>query len=244
LLQLTFNAQPVSIGDMPRSSRVVIAGCAHHVTQRGNNRQDVFFVDDDRRVFLRLLADAAQRFDLAVEGYCLMTNHVHLVVTPHCEASLADALKRTNQLYAQYVNRFHGRSGHLWQDRFFSCPLDKIHRWRALVYIERNPVRARLCRKAWRWPWSSAAAHCGGGDPAELLDLRAWRKKMKPERWHNLLTQADDPKQLARFRLCTSRGRPLGSDKFVAKLETLLGRRLRPLPRGRPKKSRKSESIK
>ncbi len=221
---------------MPRSSRVVIAGCAHHVTQRGNNRQDVFFVDDDRRVFLALLAEAAERFELVVDGYCLMTNHVHLVVTPHRESSLADALKRTNQLYAQYVNRFHGRSGHLWQDRFFSCPLDEVHFWRALAYIERNPVRARLCRKAWRWRWSSAAAHCGGKDPTGLLDLPGWSEQMDTQRWRNLLTTAGDEQQLARLRLCTSRGRPLGSDKFVAKLETLLGRRLRPLPPGRPRK--------
>ena len=90
---------------MPRTSRVVIAGCAHHVTQRGNNRQDIFFVDDDRRLFLALLSEAAERFELVVDGYCLMTNHVHLVVTPRHETSLAEALKRTNQLYAQYVNR-------------------------------------------------------------------------------------------------------------------------------------------
>ena len=224
---------------MPRSSRVVIEGCAHHVTQRGNNRQDVFFVDDDRRTFLDLLAEAAERFDLTVDGYCLMTNHVHLVVTPEKHDSLANALKRTNQLYAQYVNRFHGRSGHLWQDRFFSCPLDETHRWCALVYIERNPVRARLCRKAWRWPWSSAAAHCGSGDQAGFLDLSGWQKQMDAVRWRDLLTRTDDEQQLARFRLCTSRGRPLGSDKFVAKLETLIGRRLRPLPRGRPVKNSK-----
>jgi len=222
---------------MPRSSRIVIAGCAHHVTQRGNNRQDVFFVDDDRRVFLAFLAEATERFELTVDGYCLMTNHVHLVVTPHHETSLADALKRTNQLYAQYVNRLHGRSGHLWQDRFFSCTLDEIHFWRALVYIERNPVRVHLCRKAWRWPWSSAAAHCGYTDPTDLIDISGWRKQMDTQRWRNLLTLADDEQQIARLRLCTSRGRPLGSDKFVAKLETLLGRRLRPLPRGRPRKS-------
>jgi len=226
---------------MPRSSRVVIAGCAHHVTQRGNNRQDVFFVDDDRRVFLALLSEAAERFELVVDGYCLMTNHVHLVVTPRHETSLAEALKRTNQLYAQYVNRFHGRSGHLWQDRFFSCPLDEVHYWQALVYIERNPVRARLRRKAWRWPWSSAAAHCEGKDPTGLLDLPEWNKQMDAQRWRHLLTLADDEQQLARLRLCTSRGRPLGSDKFVAKLETLLGRRLRPLPSGRPRKSNKAE---
>jgi putative transposase len=226
---------------MPRSSRVVIAGCAHHVTQRGNNRQDVFFVDDDRRLFLAVLSEAAERFELVVDGYCLMTNHVHLVVTPRHETSLADALKRTNQLYAQYVNRFHGRSGHLWQDRFFSCPLDDVHYWRALVYIERNPVRARLRRKAWRWPWSSAAAHCEGKDPTGLLDVSQCNKQMDTQRWRHLLTRADDERQLARLRLCTSRGRPLGSDKFVAKLETLLGRRLRPLPSGRPRKSNKAE---
>ena len=220
---------------MPRSTRVVIEGCAHHVSQRGNNRQDVFFVDDDRRVFLSLLAEASKRFNLAVDGYCLMTNHVHLVVTPERPDSLSNTLKRTNQLYAQYINRLHGRSGHLWQDRFFSCALDEMHRWRALVYIERNPVRARLCRRAWRWQWSSASAHSGSDDPSVLLDLSSWQEQMDAARWRELLTRADDEQQLARFRLCTSRGRPLGSDRFVAKLETLLGRRLRPLSRGRPK---------
>ena len=223
---------------MPRSSRIVIESCAHHVTQRGNNREDIFFVDDDRRVFLTLLADASERYNLDVEGYCLMTNHVHLVVTPKHQDSLANTLKRTNQLYAQYVNRLHGRSGHLWQDRFFSSPLDELHRWRALVYIERNPVRARLCRRAWRWRWSSAAGHCGLLDSSELLDLSGWRKQMDVARWRDLLIRAEDEQQTARLRLCTSRGRPLGSDKFVAKLETLFGRRLRPLPRGRPAKNR------
>ena len=120
---------------------------------------------------------------------------------------------------------------------FFSCTLDEIHFWRALVYIERNPVRVRLCRKAWRWPWSSAAAHCGYTYPTDLIDISGWRKQMDTQRWRNLLTLADDEQQIARLRLCTSRGRPLGSDKFVAKLEILLGRRLRPLPRGRPRKS-------
>jgi putative transposase len=221
---------------VPRISRIVIPGLAHHVTQRGNNRQDVFLVDADRVAYLQILKHQAAKCRLELLGYCLMTNHVHLVVTPARPDSLANALKRTNQLYAQYVNRLHGRSGHLWQDRFFSCPLDELHRWQALVYIERNAVRARLCRKAWRWPWSSAAAHCGGEDPSGLLDLPGWREQMEPVRWRELLSRADDAEQLARLRLCTSRGRPLGSDKFVAKLETVLGRRLRPLPHGRPRK--------
>lgn len=222
---------------MPRNARVVIPGVAHHVTQRGNNRQDVFFVETDRQVFLQYLREAAQRFVLQLEGYCLMTNHIHLVVTPAREDSLALALKRVNQLYAQYVNRLHGRSGHVWQNRFFSCPLDPEHLGRVLIYVERNPVRARLCRDAWQWPWSSAAAHCGGDDPSALLDLASWTREMDPLKWRQRLTRPEDDRLVRSLRLATSRGRPLGSDTFIAKLETRLGRRLRPLPRGRPRKT-------
>jgi len=220
---------------MPRSARIVIPGCPHHVTQRGNNGQDVFFVDDDRRVFLDLLSDACDRFGLSIEGYCLMTNHVHLLATPVEADSLAGALKRTNQVYAQYINGRHGRSGHLWQDRFFSCALDDRHFRRALAYVERNPVRAKLCRVAWRWQWSSAAAHCGWTDGAGLLNMPKWRRRTTPEQWRKVLRQGDDEREVERLRLWTSRGRPLGSDRFVARLEAKLGRRLRALPRGRPK---------
>lgn len=221
---------------MPRSARIVIPDCAHHVTQCGNNRQDVFFVDADRQVYLEYLLDASKRFNLRIECYCLMTNHVHLVVTPHCETSLAYAMKRTNQLYAQYVNRMHRRSGHLWQDRFFSCTLDQNHFQRALAYVERNPVRAHLVRKAWRWRWSNAPAHCGIEKKSVLLDISSWKQDISFARWKQLLERPDDKRFVSRFRLSTSRGRPLGSDAFIAKLETLLGRRLRPLPRGRPVK--------
>jgi putative transposase len=196
----------------------VIPACPHHVTQRGNNRQDVFFVDADRQAYLTYLHDAAGRFDLRVEGYCLMTNHVHLVVEPVEETSLAHALKRTNQLYAQYVNRLHRRSGHLWQDRFYSCPLDYAHFWRALAYVERNPVRAHLCERAWQWRWSRAAAHCGADDPSGLLDMAAWHRDMDTARWRQILDRSDVDRLLPRLRLATSRGRPLGSDAFIAKL--------------------------
>jgi putative transposase len=223
---------------MPRNARVVIPRVAHHVTQRGNNRQDVFFVDADREVFLQYLQEAATRFALWIEGYCLMTNHVHLVVTPEREDSLAGALKRVDQMYAQYVNRLHGRSGHVWENRFFSCPLDTRHLGRALVYVERNPVRAGLCREAWRWRWSSAVAHCGGDDLSGLLDLASWRREMDPAKWKGILRRHEDEGLVRSLRLATSRGRPLGSDRFLAKLETLLGRRLRALPRGRPRKAR------
>jgi putative transposase len=141
-----------------------------------------------------------------------------------------------NQRHAQYVNRLHGRSGHLWQNRFFSCPVDQEHVWPVLVYVERNPVRAGLCRKAWRWRWSSSAAHCGGDDPSGLLDMAAWEQEMDPARWRRMLERPEDDRLVRALELATSRGRPLGSDTFIAKLEAVLGRRLRPLPRGRPPK--------
>jgi putative transposase len=222
---------------MPRTARIVIPDCPHHVTQRGNNRQDVFFVDEDRQFFLNLLAESCQREGLLVQAYCLMSNHFHLVATPKRAQSLHLVFKRVGQLYTQYVNKLHGRSGHLWQDRFYSCPLDEPHYWTAMAYVERNPVRAALTGDACQWAWSSAAAHCGVSRPEALLDLKGW--KTDPAQWRQALAQAQDERTMQGLRLCTSRGRPLGSDSFVSKLESLLGRRLRALPRGRPAKKAK-----
>jgi putative transposase len=209
------------------------------VTQRGNNRQDVFFTDEDRRVFLALLKEQAERFELSVLAYCLMRNHTHLVVVPAREESLSKGLGRANLCYARYVNRLHGRSGHLWQDRFFSCALDEEHLWHALRYVERNPVRAHLVRRAWRYTWSSAAAHSGRGPAAAVLDLGAWEALgIGQEAWSQELVSAEDGTVCQHLCQQTLRGRPLGSDSFVSKVEALVGRRLRPNPIGRPRRQR------
>ena len=216
---------------MPRFARVVIPGCSHHITQRGNNRQAVFFVEDDYRVYLGLLAEQASKHSLSIDGYCLMPNHIHLVATPAKEESLAKAVGRTHFLYTQYVNRFHSRCGHLWQNRFYSCPLDEKHFYQALAYVERNPVKAKMCRLAWRYPWSSAAWHCGMTTETPVL-LSRWTSS--PDDWQETLQQPDnDRDELIRLR--TQTGRPLGTDSFLSKLEKAIGRRVRPLPVGRPK---------
>jgi putative transposase len=214
----------------------VAVGFAHHITQRGNNRQDVFLVDDDRRVYLGLLQEQADKYRLEIVGYCLMSNHVHLVAIPHREDSLAKAIGRTHFRYTQYINRFHKRSGHLWQGRFYSCALDERHYWLALKYVELNPVRARLCRKPWRYAWSSAAAHVDKKSKSDLLSLADWYKHMRADQWRRELAEGIDDAQLERLRLRTHTGRPLGSDGFLSKIETLLGHRVRPLPVGRPPK--------
>ncbi|MBN1362923.1 MAG: transposase [Sedimentisphaerales bacterium] len=221
---------------MARIARTVVAGCAHHLTQWGNNREDVFFDDDDRRVYLEMLSEQADRYGLVIEGYCLMSNHVHLVAVPQTEEALALAVGRTHFRYTQHIHRLHERTGHLWQGRFYSCALDPRHFRMALKYVELNPVRARLCRKPWRYEWSSAAAHVGAPTGSQVLDLAAWHRRMSDERWRQELSEPLPPAIMNTLRLRTCTGRPLGSDAFVSKLETLLGRRLRPLPVGRPRK--------
>ena len=226
---------------MPRLARAIAVGCAHHITQRGNNRQDVFFVDDDRRVYLELLREQAHKYGLEILAYCLMSNHVHLVAIPHEEEALAQAIGRTHFRYTQYINRVHGRSGHLWQGRFYSCALDGRHLWLAIKHVELNPVRAKLCRRAWRYAWSSAALHVDEKAESELLDLARWYKQITAEEWRRELAEGLTEDEVARIRLRTHTGRPLGSDRFLAKLETVLGRRVRPLPVGRPKKAQAGE---
>jgi len=199
-------------------------------------------VDDDRRAYLAILGQEGEKYALAVRGYCLMANHVHLIVVPAAAESLAKAVGRTHFRYTQYVNRLHGRSGHLWQNRFDSCALDEEHSRQAMRYIERNPVHARRVRRAWRYPWSSAAAHCGGKDSSGLLDLAAWARESAGWDWKAALTEPQDEAMVRSIRLALSRGRPLGSDSFVSKLEKLAGRRLRALPVGRPRKKRPPRS--
>jgi len=158
------------------------------------------------------------------------------VAIPQTQDALAKAVGRTHVRYTQYLNRFHRRSGHLWQGRFYSCALDGRHLWQAIKYVELNPVRAQSCRRAWQYAWSSAAAHTDEKAESELLDLPRWYKEVSADHWRKELAEGLTKAEVARIRLRTQTGRPLGSDSFLSKLETLLGRRVRPLPVGRPRK--------
>ena len=221
---------------MPRIARIVVPGVPHHVTQRGNNRQQVFFSDADRELYLALLKSEAERFGLEILGYCLLTNHMHLVAVPAGPESLAKAVGRTDYRYTQAVNRAHRWSGHLWQNRFYSCPLDEVHQWQALVYVDLNPVRAKLVRKARLYPWSSAAIHCGQPDPAGLIAPAAWRKHWGRGDWAAVLAEGQERAELEALRRCTQNGRPLGDQAFVAKIEGQTHRILHARPVGRPRK--------
>jgi putative transposase len=221
---------------MSRISRVVVPGLPHHVTQRGNARQDVFATDADRQLYLDLLRHHAKRYDLRIWAYCLMRNHVHLVTVPDRVSSLARVMGRTHADYARYFNLKRGRSGHLWEARFFSCPLQDLHLWRAMAYVERNPVRAALVSEAADYRWSSASPHVLGQEHG-WLDFTAWRQQYDGTQWlHVLRTSVEDQAFSVRLRESTRRGRVMGSSAFAGRVGKLLGRELRTLAAGRPRK--------
>ena len=218
-------------------ARVVGVGLPHHVTQRGNYRQEIFNNDSDRERYLLWLAEYARKNDLSVLAYCLMCNHVHFVVVPGREDSLARTFNSAHMRYSQYFNGKHKLSGHLWQGRFYSCVLDERHLLAAARYTERNPLRAKLVSVPEDWRWSSAASHCQRAKGNFDFDLgKLWEYTgTKKEDWRRFINEADSAAEVSALRSYTHTGRPLGNGKFVEALEREFGRRLRALSVGRPK---------
>jgi putative transposase len=222
---------------MARFPRVVVVEVPHHVTQRGNARQVILASDADRLTYMALLRECAPLYRLSLLGYCLMSNHVHLIAVPHTEAALSQSLKQAHGRYASYWNGHKSSTGHVWQGRFYSCPLDERHLWGTLRYVELNPVRAGMVERPEQWPWSSAAAHCGFARPDPILEMECWRKRWAADEWHCFLARAESATDLAALRRLTHTGRPLGSSEFVVGLETSMLRPLAPRKRGRPNKA-------
>ncbi len=218
---------------MARLPRVVVVDVPHHVTQRGNARQVIFTSDADRLTYLELLRRHCELYRLSVLGYCLMSNHVHLLVVPGTPPALGQALQHTHGRYAAYWNARRSSSGHVWQGRFYSCPLDDSHLWVALRYVELNPVRVGLVNAAAQWRWSSAAAHCGKASAEGWLELERWQKRWTMEEWTGYLAAGESAAESAALRQFTHTGRPLGSEEFVAGLEQSTSRPLAPRQRGR-----------
>jgi putative transposase len=223
---------------MARFARVVVPAVPHHVTQRGNARRPVFVTDADRLVYLDLLESNCRLHQVSVIGFCLMTNHVHLVAVPRWADAMGLALRNAHGRYALYLNARQSSGGHVWQGRYYSCPLDTGHLWAALRYSELNPVRAGMVATADLYRWSSAATHCGqpdGGLPLRL-DRGLWDGSWDPVSWRQFLKQADAARDVAPLRANTHTGRPLGSAEFVRGLENVLHRGLAPRKGGRPRK--------
>ena len=217
---------------MPRHSRCLLAGAPCHVTQRGVDRRETFSDDADRATYLSLMRRNLSDTGVRVLGWCLMPNHVHLVALPERVDSLSILLRRVHGRYSQYYNARYGRSGHLWQNRYFACCLGPGHLWAALQYIDNNPVRAGFVQSAADYRWSSAVAHLEGRDPTGVTDLDWWRRESEGLDWRQELGESEE-EQIAVLRQCTYSGRPYGEDGFVQRLSEQFERHW---TRGRPPK--------
>ncbi len=216
---------------MARLPRLALPDIPYHVTQRGNRRQPAFFRETDRQLYLDLLREQSQRYHLEVWAYCLMDNHVHLIVMPRQDHSLTRAVAETHRRYTRAVNFREGWRGYLWQGRFGSVALDERHLLAAVRYVERNPVAAGLVARAEGYPWSSARAHVKGvSEPV----LTSHFLKERITDWVEFLRDASDDDVGNVLARSSSIGRPLGSRAFLEQLEQRTGRRLR---RGRPGRS-------
>jgi len=219
---------------MPRIARIIAAGYPHHITQRGNNRATVFFDDEDRQTYLKLLAGFAQKYHLSLWAYCLMDNHIHLLAVPESEIALSRGIGLTNLLYTQHLNRKLNRSGRVWQNRFFSCVVETDkYLWAVARYIERNPLKAGLAENAESYRWSSAKAHLTGmRDP--LLDTTTWLSPQEQPTYAEFVREQDEEADEA-IRRATKTGRPFGTEQFIDHLEFRLSKALRPGKPGRPR---------
>ena len=197
-----FLARVPVVGRLPR---VIAVGVAHHVTQRGNGRRFLLESDADRRVYLNLLRENLASHEVLLVGYCLMSNHVHLIVIPGDAEGLALSMKHTHGRYASYWNVVHSSTGHAWQGRYYSCPLDEPHLWEALRYTELNPVRAKLVPEADAWAWSSASAHCDTVQVDAFLSMELWQNHWINATWREYLAAGETESELASMRLLDAR---------------------------------------
>ncbi len=220
---------------MPRQPRLIVPGVALHVVQRGNNRMRCFGDESDCRVYYALLGNLSARTQCAVHAYCLMPNHIHILLTPDCPAACAGMMKALSQAYARYFNDKYGRTGTLWEGRFRSCIAESARYVLACYrYIELNPVRAGMVRHPAQYPWSSYAWNSGGthdGFLVEHAEYSALASSHTERRaaYRVLLEETVESELLDSIRAATSGGYPLGSDSFKSILPP--GRKL---DRGRP----------
>lgn len=219
---------------MPRIGRVVVKDYPHHITQRGNYKHTVFIDKVSYEKYLGWMDMYAKKYSLLFIAYCLMPNHIHYIAVPEKDDSMAKAFNTCHMRYSQYFNRRIRSFGHLWQGRFYSCVLDEAHLYAAIRYIENNPVRARLVKTAEDWEWSSARYHITG--EKSILALTDIDQYIKISNWKDYLKQSDSNNTIADIKANTLTGRPLGNNAFVMGIERMLGLRLRPLARGRPRK--------
>ncbi|MBI4698692.1 MAG: transposase [Nitrospirae bacterium] len=221
---------------MPRIARAISINYPHHILQRGNNNNVVFLEEKDRWVYLYLIKKYSEKWGCQILAYCLMPNHVHLLLKPLHEYSLSKTMQGATLCYSQYANKKYNRSGRLWESRYYSCIVDKENfLWSVVRYIEQNPKRAGLVTEEEDYIYSSAAAHVTGTTD-RILDEDIFSDEGRSE-YIDFLRSPAGSDELITIRSCTRSGRPFGNELFAKSVSQNLGRDLLARPRGRPRKS-------
>jgi len=220
---------------MPRTARIVAEGLPHHIIQRGNRRQKVFLNDNDKITYLELLYEQKLKYQMEIWSYCLMDNHVHLIVVPSNQEALAKAIGETHKNYTRMINFREGWRGYLWEGRFKSFLLDGQYLYAAVRYVERNPVRAKIVEKAHDYQWSSAKIRVKNLK-SDLLDSFFLLDEIND--WEDYLAENDDTEHIKLFRRHGATGKPLGDPRFIKGISQQLGIDLEPKKPGpKPKLS-------
>lgn len=228
---------------MPRRGRYFLPDQPLHLIQRGNNREPVFFCDEDDRLYREWLAEAAGEHGCAVHAYVLMTNHVHLLVTPEREDSVPRTMQSLGRRYVRHINAARGRTGTLWEGRYRAAPIDSDeYFFSCCVYIETNPVRAGMAGHPRHWRWSSYRAHAEGRDDPLVSDHPVFRRlgrshAERQEAYRALFKRPLDEEFVEDLRKATNGGWAMGGETFKRQIAKALKRRVAPLPRGRPPKT-------
>jgi len=192
---------------MPRMDRIIVPGAPHHITHRGNNRENIFRSDTDQELYLKILKKYSEKYKLNIMGYCLMSNHVHIIGVPTRKDSIEKVIRIGHMSYTKLFNYKYNRIGHLWHSRYHSCVLDDRHLFAALVYVEQNPVRAGIVNYAWQYPWSSASAHIIGQDVKGVVDFKTW--DFDRENWIENINQYQKDGEVELIRAHTKSGMPM-----------------------------------
>ena len=215
---------------MVRLPHLVLPGYPYHVTQRGNRRQQTFFEEGDYALYRDLLGDAAERAGAEIWRYCLIPNHVHMIVVPSDEDGLRRTFADAHRRYTGFINARHRWTGHLWQGRFGAVVMDELHLGHAMRYVSLNPVRARLVERPQDWPWSSVSAHLAGKDDGLVKVAPALERYGDFAQF--LGDTAGGEEAWRSLRRSETSGRPLGSEAWISGLEARTGRTLAPQKRG------------
>ncbi len=222
---------------MARIARIVVPGIPHHIIQRGNRRQKVFFSDDDYLTYLELMSEWCEKARIEIWAYCLMPNHIHLIGVPEGENSFKTGIAEANRRYSRMINFRNNWRGHIWQGRFASYPMDENHLFQAARYIELNPVRAGIVKNPEDYQWSSAKAHITGKNDA-LVSVKPLLEHIKC--WSDFLNEAIEKSDIEKLKKCERTGRPLGNNDFIERLEKITCRRLVPAKPG-PRKTTQTD---